>query len=57
MIEKFNNSIIYASYMFTNSQLADMLTKSVSNLAFQTLIGKLMIENIYSSAREGALKR
>lgn len=48
--EKLNNRLICTSYMCINSQPKNVLTKSVSNPTFQTLIGKLGIDNIYSSA-------
>lgn len=34
----------------TNSQLADVLTKSLSNLEFQTIIVKLRMDNVYLPA-------
>lgn len=35
--------------MVTNSQIADMLIKDISNPTLQTQIGNLKIDNIYSS--------
>lgn len=48
--EKLDSSLIYTPQIPTNTQLADVLTKDVSNQAFQTLIGKLGIDTIYSKA-------
>lgn len=42
--------------MPTNLQLANMFTKGLSNSIFQTLVGKLGIENIYSPTSVGVLK-
>lgn len=47
--EKFKSKLLCMSYISTNYQRADMLTKGVSNTTFQTLIIKLKIDNIYSS--------
>lgn len=48
MKEKLDSGILCTTYMSTNAQVANVLTKSVDNPIFQTLIGKVEIGNIYS---------
>lgn len=47
-----DNGLICSPYMPINSQLADVLIKDSDNLAFETIIGKLEMDNIYSPLDE-----
>ena len=52
--EKLDSELICTPFMSTEGQLADVLTKKItkrlSATAFQSIIGKLRIDNIYSPA-------
>ena len=48
--EKLGNGLICTPYISTHGQLADVLTKGLSSSAFQTIVSKLGMENIYLPA-------
>lgn len=54
--EKLKSYLICTLYMPTNSQLSIVLTKDSSNLAFQSLIDKLEMDDIYSGLK-GNIKK
>ena len=46
--EKLESGLICTPYISTENQLADVLTKGLMSSAFQKIVGKLGMENIYS---------
>ncbi|CAA7406957.1 unnamed protein product [Spirodela intermedia] len=46
--EKLDEGIISTPYMASHEQLADVLTKGLSDIAFQHLIFKLGLDDIHS---------
>ena len=48
--EKLENGLICTPYIPTKGQLADILTKGLPTQSFQTILSKLGMRNIYSSA-------
>ena len=48
--EKLESGIICMSFVTTGQQIADVLTKSLSRLGFETLVNKLDMINIYAPA-------
>ena len=50
IMETLDNGLISTSYVSTNHQLIDVLTKGVSNTMFQANVSKKGMENIYSPA-------
>ena len=48
--EKMDSGLIFMPYVPTNSQLANVLTKGLSNPAFQAIMTKLGMDNVYLPA-------
>ena len=48
--EKVENGLVCLSYISSNKQLADILTKGLPGHQFQEFIGKLGMEDIYQPA-------
>jgi ATP sulfurylase len=48
--EKLESGLICTPYVSTYGQLADVLTKGLSSLVFQSIVSKLGMENTYSLA-------
>ena len=49
--EKFENGLICTIYIPREGQLTDILTKGLPTQSFQTILRKLGMRNIYSSAK------
>ena len=54
--EKLNSGLICIPYVSTGCQLANILTKGLSNTKFQADVSKLGMENIYSPTWGGVWK-
>ena len=48
--EKLDSRLICTPFVSTKGQLVDMLTKGLNSIAFQSIIGKLRMDNIYLPA-------
>lgn len=48
--EKLDSGLICTLFVFTKNQLADILTKGLSIVVFQSLVDKLVMDNIHSLA-------
>ena len=48
--EKIDRGIVNIKYVYTDQQLADILTKGLSERVFEFLVNKLGLINIYSPA-------
>ena len=48
--EKLDSRLICTPFVSTEGQLVDMLTKGLNSIAFQSIIGKLRMDNIYLPA-------
>ena len=48
--EKLDNGLICTPFVSIGGQLANVLTKGLSNKVFQSIIGKLGMDNIHSPA-------
>jgi len=46
--EKLDSGLIFTSYVSTQNQLADILTKDLNFINFERIIFKLEMKNIYS---------
>ena len=54
--EKLDSGLICTSYVSTNRQLANILTKGLSSTTFQVSVSKLGMKNICSLTRGGMWK-
>ena len=46
--KKLDNRLIWTPFVSLEGQLVDVLTKGLSGASFQSIIGKLRMDNIYS---------
>ena len=46
--KKLDNKLIWTPFVSLEGQLVDVLTKGLSGASFQSIIGKLRMDNIYS---------
>jgi len=51
-----DNETVFLSYIFITSQEADVLTKALSKLGFESCVGKLGMIDIYSPVWRGVLE-
>ena len=54
--EKLESRLICIPYIASNGQLSNFLTKGLSSSTFQSILGKLRMENIFEPAWGGVLK-